>query len=323
MLGPFSPRRPRPPPRPAPKPFVVDGTVVGMNGLDLTVKDATGKPVTVTLGADTLLIQVSKISLDEIKPGSFVATANSADGGVSSELRVFAPPLNGLGEGSYPMQDGQNMTNGTVKTVVTSVKGREMDVGYNPTCKTNVDAAQCKAGVRHITVPESMVIHEWNKVAAADLKPGAGVSVRGRVVGDARRPPFAPSWSVKTACRRRCNQLTPGFPEQLGRLQRFSLAAGLPRGWPWRRKWASDLESLIIFLIVGAVAGWLAGLIVKGYGFGILGNMVIGILGAFIGGWLFGHFGIFPAGGIVGELIGATVGAVILLLLLRLIRRAA
>ena len=83
-----------------------------------------------------------------------------------------------------------------------------------------------------------------------------------------------------------------------------------------------DLESLIIFLIVGAVAGWLAGLIVKGFGFGIIGNMVVGVIGAFIGGWLFGHFGIFPAGGIVGELIGATVGAVILLLLLRLIRRA-
>jgi hypothetical protein len=176
---------PAAPAAPAPKPFVVDGTVVSMAGLNLTVKDAAGKPVTVALAEDTLLIKVTKISLDQIKPGSFVATANSADGGVSSELRVFAPPLNGLGEGSYPMQDGQNMTNGTVKTVVTSVKGREMDVGYNPTCKTNVDAAQCKAGVRHITVPESMVIHQWSKVEPADLKPGTGVSVRGRVVGDA------------------------------------------------------------------------------------------------------------------------------------------
>jgi uncharacterized membrane protein YeaQ/YmgE (transglycosylase-associated protein family) len=81
------------------------------------------------------------------------------------------------------------------------------------------------------------------------------------------------------------------------------------------------LESLIIFLIVGAVAGWLAGLIVRGFGFGLLGNMVIGVIGAFIGGWLFRHFGWFPAGGLLGELIGAVVGAVILLLLLRLIRR--
>ena len=78
---------------------------------------------------------------------------------MSSELRVFAPPLSGLGEGSYPMQDGQNMTNGTVKTVVTSVKGREMDVGYDPKCTTNPQDAHCKAGVRHITLPADMVIH--------------------------------------------------------------------------------------------------------------------------------------------------------------------
>ena len=177
---------PLPPvPVPAAKAFIVNGTVVSMDGMNLTVKDADGKSVTVALTADTLLIKVTKISLDEIKPGSFVATANSADGGVSSELRVFAPPLNGLGEGSFPMQDGQNMTNGTVKTVVTSVKGREMDVGYNPKCTTNADDARCKAGERKIIVPASMVIHEWSKVAPADLKPGAGVSARGRVVGDA------------------------------------------------------------------------------------------------------------------------------------------
>ena len=78
---------------------------------------------------------------------------------------------------------------------------------------------------------------------------------------------------------------------------------------------------IIASLIIGAIAGWLAGLIVKGYGFGLLGNMAIGVVGAFIGGWLFGHFGVFPGGGLIGALIGATVGAVILLLLLRLIRR--
>jgi uncharacterized membrane protein YeaQ/YmgE (transglycosylase-associated protein family) len=83
------------------------------------------------------------------------------------------------------------------------------------------------------------------------------------------------------------------------------------------------LESLIIFLIVGAVAGWLAGLIVKGYGFGLLGNMVVGVIGAFIGGWLFGHFNVIHGQGIIGELVGATVGAVILLLILRLVRRTA
>jgi uncharacterized membrane protein YeaQ/YmgE (transglycosylase-associated protein family) len=81
------------------------------------------------------------------------------------------------------------------------------------------------------------------------------------------------------------------------------------------------LESLIILLVVGAIAGWLAGVIVKGYGFGLLGNIAIGVIGSFIGGWLFGFFGVFHGGGFVGALIGATVGAVILLLLLRLIRR--
>jgi len=82
------------------------------------------------------------------------------------------------------------------------------------------------------------------------------------------------------------------------------------------------LESLIIFLIIGAIAGWLAGVIVKGYGFGLLGNIVVGVVGSFIGGWVFARFHLFHGGGYLGALIGATVGAVILLLLIRLIRRA-
>ena len=69
------------------------------------------------------------------------------------------------------------------------------------------------------------------------------------------------------------------------------------------------------------VAGWLAGLIVKGYGFGLIGNIVVGIIGSFVGGWVFGRLGLFVGSGIVGSIIGATVGAVILLLLIRLIRR--
>lgn len=81
-------------------------------------------------------------------------------------------------------------------------------------------------------------------------------------------------------------------------------------------------ESLIIFLIVGAVAGWLAGVIVKGYGFGLLGNIVVGVIGAFLGGFLLARFHVLHVSGIAGELISATIGAVILLLLLRLIRRA-
>jgi uncharacterized membrane protein YeaQ/YmgE (transglycosylase-associated protein family) len=83
-----------------------------------------------------------------------------------------------------------------------------------------------------------------------------------------------------------------------------------------------SLETLIIWLLIGAVAGWLAGLIVKGYGFGLLGNIVVGIVGSFIGGWLFGQLHLFTGGGYLGAIVGATIGAVILLLLIRLIRRA-
>lgn len=82
------------------------------------------------------------------------------------------------------------------------------------------------------------------------------------------------------------------------------------------------IESLIIFLIIGAVAGWLAGLLVKGYGFGLLGNIVVGIVGAFIAGWLFPAIGLSLGTGIVAAIIHATIGAVVLLVLIRLVKRA-
>lgn len=82
------------------------------------------------------------------------------------------------------------------------------------------------------------------------------------------------------------------------------------------------IESLVIFLIIGAVAGWLAGLVVKGYGFGLLGNIVVGIVGAFIAGLLFPRLGITLGAGYAGAILSAALGAIILLLLLRLIRRA-
>lgn len=81
-----------------------------------------------------------------------------------------------------------------------------------------------------------------------------------------------------------------------------------------------DLTSLLIFLAIGAVAGWLAGMLVKGGGFGLLGDIVVGIIGALVGGWLFGALGIV-AGGLLGAIITATVGAVVLLLIVRLIKR--
>ena len=82
------------------------------------------------------------------------------------------------------------------------------------------------------------------------------------------------------------------------------------------------IESLLVFLIVGAIAGWLAGLLVKGYGFGLLGNIVVGIIGAFIAGWLFPTLGISLGTGIIAAIIHAVIGAVILLVLIRLIKRA-
>jgi len=82
-----------------------------------------------------------------------------------------------------------------------------------------------------------------------------------------------------------------------------------------------DIQTLLIILAIGAVAGWLAGVIMKGGGFGLLGDIVIGIIGAFIGGFLFGLLGI-SAGGLIGQIITATVGAVVLIFVLRLIKKA-
>lgn len=84
-----------------------------------------------------------------------------------------------------------------------------------------------------------------------------------------------------------------------------------------------SLETLLIWLFIGAVAGWLAGVIVKGFGFGLVGNIVVGIVGAFIGGWLFGALGIGAGYGIISAILGATVGAVVLLLVIKLLRRTA
>lgn len=81
------------------------------------------------------------------------------------------------------------------------------------------------------------------------------------------------------------------------------------------------MESLLLILLIGAIAGWLAGVIVRGYGFGLLGNIVVGILGAVFGNWLFGAMGLFPGGGIIGAILGATLGAVVLLFLISLVRR--
>jgi len=79
-------------------------------------------------------------------------------------------------------------------------------------------------------------------------------------------------------------------------------------------------ESLLVILFVGLVAGWLAGQIVQGTGFGIVGDLLIGIAGAFIGSWLLPQLGIHLGAGIVSAIINATIGAILLLVVVRLVR---
>ena len=81
------------------------------------------------------------------------------------------------------------------------------------------------------------------------------------------------------------------------------------------------IEALLIWLLIGAVAGFLAGLIVKGYGFGVVGNIIVGIVGAFIAGWLLPRLGLFTGSDIIGQIISATIGAVVLLVLIGFLRR--
>jgi uncharacterized membrane protein YeaQ/YmgE (transglycosylase-associated protein family) len=79
-------------------------------------------------------------------------------------------------------------------------------------------------------------------------------------------------------------------------------------------------ESVLAWVIIGAVAGWLAGVLVKGYGFGLIGNIVIGILGAGLAGILAQSLGLYTASA-AGNIVAATVGALILLFLVGLVRR--
>ncbi len=82
-----------------------------------------------------------------------------------------------------------------------------------------------------------------------------------------------------------------------------------------------DPTALVIWLLIGAIAGWLAGQIMKGGGFGLVGDIIVGIVGAFIAGELFPRLGIELGGGLVGVIIAAAIGACLLLFVLRLVRR--
>lgn len=78
----------------------------------------------------------------------------------------------------------------------------------------------------------------------------------------------------------------------------------------------------IWLIVVGLIAGWLAGVLVKGGGFGVLGDIVVGILGALVGGFLFRFFGLSAGGGFLASIFVATIGAIVLIVLLRIIKKA-
>ncbi len=84
-----------------------------------------------------------------------------------------------------------------------------------------------------------------------------------------------------------------------------------------------QVEALLVLLLIGGVAGFLAGTIVKGYGYGLVGNIVVGIVGAVMGGWLLPRLGLFAGTDIIGQIISATIGAVALLVILGVVRRIA
>ena len=76
------------------------------------------------------------------------------------------------------------------------------------------------------------------------------------------------------------------------------------------------------FILIGLVAGWLAGTLVKGGGFGLVGDIVVGVVGAVLGGWLFSALGASSGGSLIGAIVVATIGAIVLILILRLLKRA-
>lgn len=80
-------------------------------------------------------------------------------------------------------------------------------------------------------------------------------------------------------------------------------------------------HGLIFWLIIGGIAGWLAGRLMRGAGFGMIGDIILGVVGGLIGGWCAGALGIHIGGGIIASLITATAGAVLLIFVVRLIRR--
>ena len=83
-----------------------------------------------------------------------------------------------------------------------------------------------------------------------------------------------------------------------------------------------DATGLLIFLLVGAAAGWIAGNLMRGGGFGVIGNIVVGIIGAFLGSWLLGLLKVSIGSGLINSLVTSVIGAVVLLFVVGLIKKA-
>lgn len=83
-----------------------------------------------------------------------------------------------------------------------------------------------------------------------------------------------------------------------------------------------ELVNIVIFILIGAIAGWLAGNLMRGGGFGLLWNIILGIVGAFVGSWLFGLLGIHLLSGWLNTLVEALIGAVLVLFVVGLFKRA-
>ena len=149
------------------------GTVTAVAADHLTIKERDGKITEVPLSPTWTAVATRPVDIESIKPGSFVATANTnidADTGKSIELRIFEPGNKG-GEGSRPMQQpNTTMTNATVQTVTKGAQGRELVVAY-------------PGGTRHIIVPPEVQVIGNFPIDRDSIKPGDEISAFG-VKGD-------------------------------------------------------------------------------------------------------------------------------------------
>ncbi len=188
-----------PAPSPAAQVARIGGIVTAIAGNQIAITGADGAASSFAVAPDAWIVKGRPIDASQIHAGDFVATANvnNPDGtGTSTELRVFPPGLR-LGEGSYPMQaPNTTMTNATVAQVTNVGGGRRLTVTYGASAANGTPA-----GTRTITLPASVQVVQWYRVALADVHVGNRVRGRGAlnngvIVADfvfADNPPAAPA----------------------------------------------------------------------------------------------------------------------------------